>query len=235
MKTTLILAATIAAYVTGDLNSAPIFNSSESSGYNENAPLEYRAVKRTVGILTNLSTPNDNYVRSLYPNRALVRTDDPAFADPQWHRVIGAKYLVARCVPTQHYYTPTGHTDYNYVTETAVVSDAWRYPVEHEPVLVWSQAYGAFVPYPVDYGHLSVAPEISHIGYSKLAPSAPQLPQPTTPPVVTPLTKTAPAVKSGDEAVTLTEKAGDKHTLLRVWGGGTSHFLTVDETEVAKS
>jgi serine protease Do len=42
-------------------------------------------------------------------------------------------------------------------------------------------------------------------------------------------------VKGADDAVKLTAKPADKHTLLRVWSGGTSHFLTVDETEGAKS
>jgi serine protease Do len=42
-------------------------------------------------------------------------------------------------------------------------------------------------------------------------------------------------VKGADDAVKLTAKPADKHTLLRVWSGGTSHFLTVDEMEGAKS
>jgi hypothetical protein len=38
-----------------------------------------------------------------------------------------------------------------------------------------------------------------------------------------------------DDAVKVTTKSADKHTLLRVWSSGTSHFLTVDETEGAKT
>ncbi len=39
------------------------------------------------------------------------------------------------------------------------------------------------------------------------------------------------AVKNADEAVSLTEHAGDKHTLLRVWSDGGSHFIVVDESK----
>lgn len=39
-------------------------------------------------------------------------------------------------------------------------------------------------------------------------------------------------VKSADEAVKLTEKGSDKTTLLRVWRGGGSHFVVVDESNV---
>ena len=42
-------------------------------------------------------------------------------------------------------------------------------------------------------------------------------------------------VRAAEDAVKLTEKSAGKHTLLRVRSGGTSHFLTVDETADAKS
>ena len=42
-------------------------------------------------------------------------------------------------------------------------------------------------------------------------------------------------VKNADDAVKLTEKAADKHTLLRVWEKGATHFVTVDETATSKS
>jgi serine protease Do len=35
-------------------------------------------------------------------------------------------------------------------------------------------------------------------------------------------------VANADEAVHLTEKAKDKHTLLRIWRNGGSHYLVVD-------
>jgi len=40
-------------------------------------------------------------------------------------------------------------------------------------------------------------------------------------------------VKSADEAVRLTEKSGDKKTLLRVWANGGSHYVVVDESKNA--
>jgi len=38
-------------------------------------------------------------------------------------------------------------------------------------------------------------------------------------------------VKTAEEAVKLTEKPGDKTTLLRVWSNGASHWVVVDETK----
>ena len=38
------------------------------------------------------------------------------------------------------------------------------------------------------------------------------------------------AVKSADEAVRLTENAKDKHTLVRIWENGGSHYVVVDES-----
>jgi len=40
-------------------------------------------------------------------------------------------------------------------------------------------------------------------------------------------------VKSADEAVRLTEKSGDKKTLLRVWANGGSHYVVVEESKNA--
>jgi serine protease Do len=40
-------------------------------------------------------------------------------------------------------------------------------------------------------------------------------------------------VKSADEAVKMTEKSGDKHTLVRVWENGGSHYIVVDESNNA--
>jgi serine protease Do len=40
-------------------------------------------------------------------------------------------------------------------------------------------------------------------------------------------------VKSADDAVRLTENAKDKHTLLRIWSEGGSHFVVVDEGQKA--
>ena len=40
-------------------------------------------------------------------------------------------------------------------------------------------------------------------------------------------------VKSADEAVKLTEKSGDKRTLVRVWENGSSHYVVVDESNTA--
>jgi len=37
-------------------------------------------------------------------------------------------------------------------------------------------------------------------------------------------------VKDAEQAVQLTENAKDKHTLLRVWSNGGSHYIVVDET-----
>jgi serine protease Do len=37
-------------------------------------------------------------------------------------------------------------------------------------------------------------------------------------------------VKSADDAVRLTENAGDKHTLVRVWENGGSRYVVVDES-----
>jgi serine protease Do len=39
------------------------------------------------------------------------------------------------------------------------------------------------------------------------------------------------AVKGAEDAVKLTEHAGDKHTLLRVWANGGSHYVVVDESK----
>ena len=39
-------------------------------------------------------------------------------------------------------------------------------------------------------------------------------------------------VANADEAVHLTEKAKDKHTLLRIWRNGGSHYLVVDESKL---
>jgi serine protease Do len=41
------------------------------------------------------------------------------------------------------------------------------------------------------------------------------------------------AIKSADEAVKLTEKSGDKRTLVRVWENGGSHYVVVDESNNA--
>ena len=38
-------------------------------------------------------------------------------------------------------------------------------------------------------------------------------------------------VKSADDAVRLTENAKDKHTLVRVWENGGSHYVVVDESK----
>ena len=38
------------------------------------------------------------------------------------------------------------------------------------------------------------------------------------------------SVKAAEEAVKLTEKTDTKTTLLRIWSGGASHFVVVDET-----
>ena len=40
-------------------------------------------------------------------------------------------------------------------------------------------------------------------------------------------------VKSADEAVKLTEKSGDKRTLVRIWENGSSHYVVVDESNTA--
>jgi serine protease Do len=40
-------------------------------------------------------------------------------------------------------------------------------------------------------------------------------------------------VKSADEAVKLTEKSDNKHTLVRVWEKGGSHYVVVDESSAA--
>jgi len=41
------------------------------------------------------------------------------------------------------------------------------------------------------------------------------------------------AVKSADDAVKLTEKPASKHTLLRVWANGGSHYIVVDESKAS--
>lgn len=183
MKTTLILAAGIAAIITSSLAAAPNFTApvdSNNPSFRSDpyGPRQYRKVSRTTGILTGLPTPNGVHARSLHPNQALVRTTDRAFADPQWHRVPGAPYLVARCIPSG---------GARYVTETAVVGDAWRYPLEQEPTFAWSKAFAAFVPYPVDDSNLAIAPATSRVGYSsidRVTPSAPQDPVPQVSPIV---------------------------------------------------
>ncbi len=38
------------------------------------------------------------------------------------------------------------------------------------------------------------------------------------------------SVKAAEEAIKLTEKTDTKTTLLRIWSGGASHFVVVDET-----
>jgi S1-C subfamily serine protease len=38
-------------------------------------------------------------------------------------------------------------------------------------------------------------------------------------------------VKSADDAIRLTENVEDKHTLVRVWENGGSHYVVVDESE----
>jgi serine protease Do len=40
-------------------------------------------------------------------------------------------------------------------------------------------------------------------------------------------------VKSADDAVSLTEKPGNKKTLLRVWADGGSHYIVVDESKAS--
>jgi serine protease Do len=40
-------------------------------------------------------------------------------------------------------------------------------------------------------------------------------------------------VKTAEEAVKMTEKTDTKKTLLRVWSGGGSRYVIVDETEKA--
>ena len=39
------------------------------------------------------------------------------------------------------------------------------------------------------------------------------------------------AVRSADDAVELSDKMKDKHILLRVWRGGASRYLVVDESK----
>ncbi len=38
------------------------------------------------------------------------------------------------------------------------------------------------------------------------------------------------SVKTAEDAVRLTENAKDKHTLVRVWSNGGSHYVVVDES-----
>ena len=40
-------------------------------------------------------------------------------------------------------------------------------------------------------------------------------------------------VKGADDAVPLTENVKDKHTLVRVWQNGGSHYIVVDESNQA--
>jgi len=40
-------------------------------------------------------------------------------------------------------------------------------------------------------------------------------------------------VKNAEDAIRLTENAKDRHTLLRVWSDGGSHYLVVDESQNA--
>jgi len=41
------------------------------------------------------------------------------------------------------------------------------------------------------------------------------------------------AVKDAGEAVKLTEHPADKHTLLRIWADGGSHYVVVDESKAS--
>jgi serine protease Do len=38
-------------------------------------------------------------------------------------------------------------------------------------------------------------------------------------------------VRTADDAVKLTERAGNRKTLLKLWSHGSTHFLVVDETD----
>ena len=191
MKTTLILAAGIAAIITSNLSAAPTISTPLDSNNpsfrsDPSEPRQFRKVSRMAGIYTGLPTPNGVHARSLHPNHVLVRTIDRAFADPEWHRVPGAPYLVARCISTG---------GARYVTETAVVGDAWRYPLEREPKMAWSKAHGAYASYRVDDSNLPIVPEASRVGYSsieRVAPSEPQEQVPQIPPIVA---KATPAVR----------------------------------------
>ena len=42
-------------------------------------------------------------------------------------------------------------------------------------------------------------------------------------------------VKNAEEAVKLTEHPAEKKTLLRIWRGGVSHYLVVDESDENKA
>ena len=115
-------------------------------------------------ILTTHVFVNDVLTIGRDSERRLFISDDGNYGEKRWHRVPGLQHTVMRTI-----FVGKGEKA-RFITQRRHVPDVSRYPAEREPKMVWSRAYHAYVPYPVEYASMNVQPEREHVGYTTIEP-----------------------------------------------------------------